>query len=132
ERAGGKGSVLRMGLRMIGHTIFEATTGSAAVAMVQTEPVDIVVMDDSLMDMSGTETLLRMRSIPTLERLPAVILWPPSQPDDIITQKRRALSQPAPAIEGVFNLRKPVSTHDVNLAIQRALLNTEKSEMKRT
>jgi two-component system phosphate regulon response regulator PhoB len=61
-------------LRQSGYTVATAGTGSAALAELARKRPDLVVLDLMLPDISGTEVCRRIRSEPSTQRLPIVML----------------------------------------------------------
>ena len=57
-----------------GHTVFEATTGEAAVATATKELPDLVLMDIQLPGIDGIEALRRIRADGKASRIPVVAL----------------------------------------------------------
>jgi PAS domain S-box-containing protein len=61
-------------LKGAGYRVLEATTGAEAVAIAETEPVDLVVLDVNLPDFDGFEVCRRMRALPKTQRTPVIHL----------------------------------------------------------
>jgi len=61
-------------LQKHGHAVLFAEDGESAVAMAQTDPPDLVLMDISLPKMDGYEATSKLRQIPTLRALPIIAL----------------------------------------------------------
>ncbi len=64
--------VLASWLRRAGFTIVEAETGAQALARVDAEPVDVVILDVKLPDMSGFDVCERIKSTPAHAATPVV------------------------------------------------------------
>ncbi|TMG46797.1 MAG: response regulator [Chloroflexi bacterium] len=65
-----------------GHTVFEATTGEAAVATATKELPDLVLMDIQLPGIDGIEALRRIRADGKASRIPVVALTASVMADD--------------------------------------------------
>jgi adenylate cyclase len=57
-----------------GHRVITATSGPEALALLETEDVDIVLLDIVMPEMDGHEVCRRIRSIPATEFLPVVMI----------------------------------------------------------
>jgi adenylate cyclase len=57
-----------------GHRVLTAASGAAALAMLETEDVDIVLLDILMPEMDGYEVCRRIRSTPATEFLPVVMI----------------------------------------------------------
>jgi two-component system, cell cycle response regulator DivK len=65
-----------------GHTVFEATTGEAAVTTTTKELPDLVLMDIQLPGIDGIEALRRIRADGKAARIPVVALTASVMTDD--------------------------------------------------
>lgn len=63
----------RMLLEREGYKILEAENGTAALNVLQSEPVDMVVLDVIMPDISGLDLLAEMRSIPMTAKVPVLL-----------------------------------------------------------
>lgn len=59
-------------LRRAGHTVLEAAAGAAALAVVHTEPIDVVVLDIRLPDMSGFDVCAQIKADPRTAAKPVI------------------------------------------------------------
>jgi serine phosphatase RsbU (regulator of sigma subunit)/CheY-like chemotaxis protein len=59
-------------LRRAGHRVIEASTGSEALHLVATRPVDLAVLDVGLPDMSGNDVCERIKADPRTQAVPVV------------------------------------------------------------
>jgi CheY-like chemotaxis protein len=64
--------VLSSWLRRAGYTILEAATGGEALRSVDAQPIDLVVLDVQLPDLSGFEVCERIKANPTHAAIPVV------------------------------------------------------------
>lgn len=64
--------VIRSWLRRAGYAVIEATTGAEALAVIESEPVDVVVLDVRLPDASGFDVCERIKARPASRALPVV------------------------------------------------------------
>ena len=61
-------------LRRAGFSTFEASTGRSALEALSRHPVDVVLLDINLPDMSGTDILAQIKNNQHLRRSPVVVL----------------------------------------------------------
>lgn len=66
-----------------GYAVSEAATGAEALALAREAPPDLVVLDQSLPDLSGIEIAEILSAEPATAALPIVILSARGLPDDI-------------------------------------------------
>src|SRR4029450_13794826 len=67
-----------------GYTVLVAESGSQAIEMVRTERVDLVLLDVMMPEMSGVETLRRLRQQRTLADLPVIMVTAKTGSDDVV------------------------------------------------
>lgn len=60
----------------------EAADGASAIAAVAAEPIDVVLLDSGLPDMSGTDVLRHLRSNPNTQTLPVILVTGKGEPAD--------------------------------------------------
>ena len=70
-------------LRRVGHHVEEAAGGREALAMIDSRPYDLVLLDVMLPDVSDWEVLRRVRERFTLAELPVIMVTARDQSDDI-------------------------------------------------
>ena len=103
---------LRALLLEAGYRVVEAPDGSTALAQLQTDAPDLVLLDILLPDIDGYEVARRIRAEPALARLPILMLT--------------GLDKPAEAVLGFAAgaddyVRKPVSGEELLARIRRLL-----------
>ena len=108
---------LRMALQMAGHGTVEASSANHAAAVIRTARPDVVVVEDELPDMHGTEAILLMRRIRGYEHVPAVILLPPSANGTEPSQS----NTPLPDVAAVYGICKTATGGELEAAVERAL-----------
>lgn len=106
-----------MTLQMAGHEAAEASDGAAAVAMLEETPFDVVVIDDELADMHGSELVLALRGVRGYVRLPAVLLLPACATDAPPADG----DTPMPDVPAVYRVFKPASCGEIQSAVEQAL-----------
>jgi CheY-like chemotaxis protein len=66
--------VVRFHLEQAGNQVTVARTGGEAWDLLQREPFDMLVTDQQMPEMLGSEICLEMRKSPTLARIPVIML----------------------------------------------------------
>ncbi len=61
-------------LKSAGYSVREARSGAGGLDSILSEPPDAVILDVMLPDLSGTEVLKRLRSVPETAKLPVILL----------------------------------------------------------
>lgn len=69
--------VLSLKLRQAGYRVLTAQEGRTALEMVQVERPDLVITDCEIPELSGLELCQRMRQIPSIRAIPAILLTAP-------------------------------------------------------
>lgn len=116
--------LLMFNLRASGFEVFGATTASEGLELLTTTPIDVLVLDLMLPDLSGVEVCRRARSTPALSSLPILMLSARSDEYD------RLLGFEAGADDYVvkpFSVREVV--HRVRALTRRARPPTRSSEV---
>jgi diguanylate cyclase (GGDEF)-like protein len=67
-----------------GYTVLVAERGAQAIEMVRTERVDLVLLDVMMPEMSGVETLRRLRQQRSLADLPVIMVTAKTGSDDVV------------------------------------------------
>ena len=109
-------------LRRAGFRVFEAATGRAALETVSREPIDLVLLDINLPDMSGLDVCALIKRDPTLIAVQVLQISSTAVSD---ADKVRGLEGGADAY-----LIEPVAP-DVVLATLNALLRVRRAEQER-
>ena len=76
--------MLKMVLSYQNMIIIEAETGNAALEILKTEPVDLMLLDWMLPDISGIEIAKRIKSNSNLSKIPVIMLTAKGEEDDKI------------------------------------------------
>ena len=71
----------RMLARRSGIRLVHASTASAALALVEQSPPNLILLDVQLPDASGTDVLLRLKALPHAQHVPVVILTADGTPE---------------------------------------------------
>jgi CheY-like chemotaxis protein len=108
---------LVMTLQMAGHEAAEAPDGMTAVAMLEEKHFDVVVIDEELPDMFGSELVLALRSVRGYVMLPAVLLLPSCAADAEPTDSE----SPTPDVPAVYRVYKPASCGEIQATVDQAL-----------
>ena len=106
-----------MTLQMAGHEAAEASDGATAVAMLEEKPFDVVVIDDELPDMFGSELVLALRGVQGNTSIPTVLLLPSSAKDAPATESET----PTPDVPAVYRVFKPAACGEIQSAVELAL-----------
>ena len=80
-------------LRLCGYRTSEAADGVAAMRMLESEPVDLIVLDIRMPRMNGFETVRAIRQRASLNRTPVVIVSGEDRNESIITGDTRGVSE---------------------------------------
>jgi CheY-like chemotaxis protein len=93
--------LLRIQLESEGFTVLHAVTGEAALELAAKQPLALITLDIMLPDMDGWEFLARIKQVPTLARIPVVII-------SIVADQNRGYALGAAAV-----LQKPFSRKEL-------------------
>ena len=66
--------LLEFSIRKTGHTILQAESGEAALALIEQNPVDLLLIDFGLTGMTGLDTIRAIRQKTDSEDLPVVLI----------------------------------------------------------
>lgn len=100
-------------LRVVGHTVLEAVTGEAALTLLFRWPIDVLLLDTRLPDMSAWDFLESMSRVPRFGALP-VILATASLAG--MPERRSRFPQIADVITKPVTIRQLVASVDCALA----------------
>jgi len=67
-------------LKGAGHQVLEATDGAEALATLKLRPVDLVITDIHMPNMTGLELTRQLRALPQFQRTPILLLTTESDP----------------------------------------------------
>ena len=109
-------------LRRVGFGVFEASTGRGALETLSRHPIDVVLLDINLPDMSGLEVCSRIKTDPTLDAIQVLQISATAVSD---ADRVRGLDGGADAY-----LAEP-SSPDVVVATIHALLRVRRAEQER-
>jgi signal transduction histidine kinase len=109
-------------LRRAGFSVLDAATGRAALDFTRRQPIDLVLLDINLPDMSGLEVCARIKTDPRLAAIQVLQISATATADE---DKVRGLEGGADAY-----LAEPAN-HDVVVATLKALLRVRRAEQER-
>jgi CheY-like chemotaxis protein len=66
--------LLEFTVRRTGHQILQAPSGEAAIAIIDSQPVDLLIIDFGLGGMTGLETISALRKLASGANLPVVLM----------------------------------------------------------
>jgi len=78
-------AIMRVILEGRGYEVAAAMSGTEALQFLQTETVDLVLLDIMMPVMSGIEVLQRIKQDPTLNALPVILVTAKAQDDDLLS-----------------------------------------------
>lgn len=102
----------RVTLEMEGHEVLAARTGGDALAIADTTPLDLVLLDLMLPGLSGWEVLLRLRHHPNLAGVPIAILTASANPPEAERARQLGASD---------YLVKPISADELVQRVEQLL-----------
>jgi len=94
--------LVRLQLEGEGFTVLHAVTAEAAVTLAVQQPLTLITLDIMLPEMDGWEFLARIKQVPSLARVPVVII-------SIVAERNKGFALGASAI-----LQKPMSRRDLS------------------
>jgi DNA-binding response OmpR family regulator len=95
-----------------GYLVLTASTGHDAIGLLRTpsSPIDVVLLDIGLPDVSGADLCARMREY--YPRMPVVVCTGAADPDEVAELKALGISR---------FYSKPIAVHELVMAIRSAL-----------
>jgi DNA-binding response OmpR family regulator len=105
-------SLVGMKLAMEGLSSLSVPGGAEALAVLETTPVSLVILDVGMPGMDGIETCLRIRRTPALHAVPVLMLTARARPEEI----RRGLAAGATAY-----MVKPFSPRELTVRVLELL-----------
>ncbi|MEI8165119.1 MAG: response regulator [Chloroflexales bacterium] len=99
-------------LRHAGHTVIAVAGGRAALDLLATEPVDLVIADLQMPEMDGITLLNSIRASEGTRRIRQLMLTSSGHDQDRLA---------AEAVGADGFLTKPASSHDLTAAVERLL-----------
>lgn len=105
--------ILRRYLSPMGWDISAVSNGPAALAEIDRDPPDILILDSMMPGMSGGEVLLRLKASGQLDNVRVVVLTTLSQEEHVLAALR---------IGAADFVAKPFSPDELVLRVQRLLM----------
>jgi two-component system KDP operon response regulator KdpE len=105
-------SLIRAIVRLDGHAAVEASDGDEALDVLAREPIDLVILDLGMPEMSGYEMLEKMRTLPNHEQTPVIVV---SDAEESVNLLRAA------ELGALDHLSKPFGYDDMERSIKRVL-----------
>lgn len=78
-------AIMRGILEARGYDVATAGSGAEALQLVTSEPVDLVLLDVMMPEMSGMEVLQRIKEDATTGRLPVILVTAKTQDEDVLS-----------------------------------------------
>lgn len=106
--------MVRMTLKQTGFDVLEAENGQAALDLLKTTQVDLVICDVNMPILNGIETTRRLRAMPNYKRTPIVLLTTESE------DSKKMAGRQAGATGWII---KPFQPTQLQKVVQRVLPN---------
>lgn len=106
--------MVRLTLKQSGFEVLEAENGQAALDMLKTTQVDLVICDVNMPILNGIETTRRLRAMPNYKRTPIVLLTTESE------DSKKMAGRQAGATGWII---KPFQPTQLQKVVQRVLPN---------
>jgi CheY-like chemotaxis protein len=97
--------LIRVQLEAEGFKVLHAASAEAALAVAVQQPLSLITLDVTLPDMDGWEFLTRLKQVPTLARIPVVII-------SIVADRNKGFALGAAAV-----MQKPISRQELSKAL---------------
>ena len=78
-------AIVRSALEARGYTVNTAERGSTALASVEADPPDVILLDIMMPDMSGLQVLEKLKATPSTAGIPVILVTAKTQDDDVIS-----------------------------------------------
>src|SRR3954452_6777522 len=78
-------SLLERVLRSQGHMVMTAASGREALELLRTHPIDLVVLDVMMPEMSGIEVLEQIKANPATHEIPVLVVSADTDTDKVVT-----------------------------------------------
>lgn len=76
--------LINVNLKLNSYSVVEATSGEEALRRVESEPLDLVVLNIMMPGVDGWEVLKSIRSAPETEEMPVILVTAKTQDSDVI------------------------------------------------
>ncbi len=76
--------LINVNLKLNNYSVVEAISGEQALEVIQTEPLDLVVLDIMMPGVDGWEVLRRIRSNTETQEMPVILVTAKTQDSDVI------------------------------------------------
>lgn len=76
--------LIQVNLERAGYEVVTANDGAQALAIVEQDPPDLIVLDWMMPQLNGYETLKKLKADPKTEHIPVVMLTAKSQDQDVL------------------------------------------------
>ena len=121
--------ILRRWLNREGYQTVSADNGRACLAVLEQEPIDVIVLDVMMPGMDGLEVCERLRAHPTWRSIPVVLL---TAKDDIETRSRgmvlgvsEYLTKPVNKLELFARLRAQLHSRELERRMEAAAASVD-------
>ncbi|MCC5023921.1 MAG: response regulator [Candidatus Synoicihabitans palmerolidicus] len=104
--------LLQFTVRNTGHTILKAESGETVIAMIDAQPVDLLIIDFGLQGMTGLETISALRKLESGATLPVIL---------ITARGDSGIREDAQATEVSAFITKPFSPVELTQLVNRLL-----------
>ena len=78
-------AILRSALESRGFAVVAASTGVEALAAVEVDIPDVILLDVMMPEMSGIEVLQRLKDSPRTAKIPVILVTAKTHDDDVLT-----------------------------------------------